>query len=825
MALTAQGALEDEKLYLEARDAMAMGLPSVAAIKAKALLNDTEVNLTAEEGALVAELAVEGWTRAGEPDLVLEQLKRDPKPQGTIFWRGQALLQKGEIEAAETVLREWPRAGRKAEQARLALALVFQAQGREAVARRELKELRQSEDEELARRARLMFNESELTVGREQVVLDRLSREIDANGGDVSLLQARALFQSGRVGEAEARLEKILKGAAGGARLHQQATLLQAEIWLANEQPATAQEMLLKFLSTGSEPEFRAEAFEVLERCLRRAQDEPQKALPLPLLEWMLVSTDADRQGHALYLVAKWLVAGDRPAEALGLLETLLKAHPRHRKESEAMRLALTLHGQLGHDARVLDLAGAWQKGYGGGGLAMVDSITGGILFSRGDYQEALARFQRAADLSIALVERRRALFNAAVAAVRAGELALYASLLGQLQIVSTGADQGESSSKAGQKSGETAADLELDQALEWAAKGEVEASTALALFVESYPDHGRWAEAQIALAELALLDVPPRVKAAEAALTSATSRVKEDDGEMQQRISYTRLWSLEVASDWKGVAVTGLTFLTKWPSAELAAEVRMKVADAYFRQEDFANAQTQFELVAKQFPTSEFAEVAIFLAGRAALNLRNIDVAIDLWEEVASQSGALARAAKIQQALAKRREGKETEALKVVDGLLADKTLDDGNRWWLNIEKAELQILLGATDAKQLTAAIAGLTKLLTDSSLPLSWRARAGYWLAYAQSAQQGTAAAVQSCYDVIRAVDEGEQAEPDALVWYFKVGFLAVELLEQMENWEGAARIAERLAASGGDRAIEAKDIATKIRLERFLWDERN
>jgi Tfp pilus assembly protein PilF len=819
-----QAALEDEKRYRDACAAMTAGLPGVAAMKAEALLEEAGERLTGEEAEVVAELVVEGWTRAGEPDRVLERLNKQPKPHGTIFWRGQALLQKGEIEAAEGVLREWARAGRKAEQARLALALAFQAQGREALARRELKELRQSEDHELARRARLMFNESELTVGREQVVLDRLAREEDPGEGGLSLLKARALVQSGDLAEASAQLEKILKGSVGGARLHHQAMLLQAEVLITGGKGSAAQELILKLLASGTGTEFRAEAFEVLDRVLRRQDGEPQRPLPAALLEWMMAGADQERQGHVLFLVAKWLVAAGRPTEAVGLLETLLSLHPGHRKESEAMRLALTLHGQLGHDARVLYLAEAWQTKYGGGGLAMVDAITGGILFARGDYQQALARFQRAADLSIALGQRRKSLFNAAVAAVRAGELAVYASLLGQLQIVTHTADQGESAPVAGQKSGETAADLQLDHALDMAAKADAGAAMALAQFIEAYPDHGRWAEAQIAQAELALLDVPPRIKAADLALNAAAERIKEEESEMLQRISYTRMWSLEVAADWKGVASTGQAFLVKWPQAELAAEVRMKVADAYFRQEDFANAQTQFELVAKQFPTSEFAEAAVFLAGRAAMNLRNQDAAIELWEDVASQNGALARVARIQQALAKRREGKEQEALKVVDGLLIEKTLDADNRRWLSIEKAELLILLGTTNAKQLSAAVSLLKAFLGEADLPLPWRAKAGYWLAYAQRAQQADAEAVEACYDVTRAVDENNLADPDAMVWYFKTGFLAVELLEGMKNWEGAATMAERLAASGGERAIEAKDIATKIRLERFLWDER-
>jgi tetratricopeptide (TPR) repeat protein len=814
-------ALEAEKGWQAAGEAMAMGLPGVAAMKAEALL--AEGRWTEEEGRRLAELVVEGWTRAGEPDRVLERLKQEPKPPGTIFWRGQALLLKGEVEAAETVLREWAQAGAKAEQARLALARVFQAQGREALARRELKELRQSEDAEMARRARLMFNESELTVGRERVVLDRLERE-QAAEGEVSLLQARAFFQAELWAEAKAEVEGILKGSAGGARLHHQAMLLQAEVLMAEGADLAAQEVLLKFLTVGSEPEFRAAAFAVLERVLRKGEGQAQRPLPPLLLDWLAAAPDADQRGHVLYLVAKWLEAEGRPEEALGLLESLLAAHPGHRKESDAMRLALSLHGQLGHDARVLDLAEAWQKQYGGGGLAMVDSITGGILFARGDYQEALARFQRAADLSIALVERRRSLFNAAVAAVRAGEMALYASLLGQLQVVSSQADQGQSAAVAGERSGESAADLGLDQALELAAKGDAAAVTALSEFIEAFPDHRRWAEAQVALAELALLDVPPRVKAAEAALGAAAGRIAVEELAMQQRIEYTRLWSREVAGDWKGVATAGLVFVEKWPKAELAAEVRMKVADAFFRQEDFANAQTQFELVAKQFPTSQYAEAAVYLAGRSAMNLRNMDAAIDLWEEVASQGGLLANAAKIQQALAKRREGKEAEALKVVEGLLAEKTLAAEWRWWLAVEKAELLILQGAKDPKPLVLAVTGLTEFLQTAELPVVWKAKAGYWRAYAQRIQGDLPTAVLSCYEVIEAVDESVPADPEAMVWYFKAGFLAVELLEQQKNWEGAARIAERLAGSGGDRAIEAKDIATKIRLERFLWDEK-
>jgi hypothetical protein len=39
----------------------------------------------------------------------------------------------------------------------------------------------------------------------------------------------------------------------------------------------------------------------------------------------------------------------------------------------------------------------------------------------------------------------------------------------------------------------------------------------------------------------------------------------------------------------------------------------------------------------------------------------------------------------------------------------------------------------------------------------------------------------------------------------------------------QWEAAARMAEKLSRSGGDRAQEAAERASKIRLKHYLWDD--
>jgi hypothetical protein len=94
----------------------------------------------------------------------------------------------------------------------------------------------------------------------------------------------------------------------------------------------------------------------------------------------------------------------------------------------------------------------------------------------------------------------------------------------------------------------------------------------------------------------------------------------------------------------------------------------------------------------------------------------------------------------------------------------------------------------------------------------------------LAYALRKQKEDVAALKACQGVVDQVDLAQALDPESAVWYYRAGFLAIELLEKSGQWEGAARMAERLAQAGGDRAIEAKDVATKIRLERFLWDDK-
>ena len=96
-----------------------------------------------------------------------------------------------------------------------------------------------------------------------------------------------------------------------------------------------------------------------------------------------------------------------------------------------------------------------------------------------------------------------------------------------------------------------------------------------------------------------------------------------------------------------------------------------------YFQANDYANARTQFELVRDEQPESPLVEAALFLAGEAArrsLNPSSVDEAIALYEEVYKLGGTLHFQARLGQAYTKRQVRQESEAITLLDDLLALK-------------------------------------------------------------------------------------------------------------------------------------------------------
>lgn len=833
MAQNAKQAAENpavERGVIEARKALGDGLPQVAAVKATRLLETK--GLSKKSLAEIAGVAVESWIRARDgarAKELLDKFEMENKP----FWSAQAQVLLGDLNGAIETLGKWSEMGELADQAHLSLAYALMADGREGAARTELKELRTKPDSALARQARLLFNELELVAGRSDGVLQRLTHEDGGKSAEVQFLRARGLLQLGEAAKAETLVRDLLTLPGAGSGVHDAAVVLGCEAMLTQKRADEALRMLIQFLDKAQDSACWRESFELLNRCRSALRSGDQ--IPLAVTSWVGVDAVPERRAYAMFWLSRWLDEGGRKVEALGMIESFLQLHPGHRNESEAMRLAMKLNGELRADARVLDLAKEWRQQYGGGGDSLVDFISGGILFARGDLLPALAAFQRSADLATGLPERRRALHNAAVTAVKAGQMAVYQTLLGKIEVVGAAVEpeqgKGENAKEEASKTvapapGSAAASLELDRALQLAAEGDAGAELEIQKFISASPDHPRWAEAQVARAELALLDVPPRVKDAAVALQAAMQKTGITAA-TRERIDYVTVWLREAEENLRGVADAGLAFLKQWPASPLGDQIRMKAGEAYYRMQDFPDARTQFELLASEHPGSEYADAALFFAGKAAMELmtpEGLQRAIQIWGDLAEHGGPMAITARYQQALAKRRMGLEKEALSIIDTLLTDKNIDDDMRMQAQCQRIELLLVLGRVEPKQREIAAAAAQALREKGDLNYLWKGRIGALLTQALQDLGRSAEALEACYDIVRSGIDNTSgpANPAEFFWFYWAGFRAVAILESQKKWEPAAKMAETLAQTAGDRAGEAKELATRIRMEHFLWD---
>ncbi|HEY1050342.1 MAG TPA: tetratricopeptide repeat protein [Prosthecobacter sp.] len=816
--LSAAG-LDDAPEFTAAHQALADGLPGVAAVKAERLLKHKD--WTKAETRKLATFAAEAWTRARAGEAVLKLVEAhdlDDEP----FWQAQAQALTGNLAAARKTLTEnaqTPRPPRAA----LLLAQILAANGEPAEARTEVEPLATSADPLISRAAKLLLQEISLDEGT-PVNLPPSPQDDAA----ARYLRARSQLQAGQIDAAKTTLEEVLASENSGERLHHAAVLLQGEVLLRQKQPEAAQTHLLKVLDTAAECSLWPEAFDLLDRA-HMALRSP-RVLPESVLRWMSSGNTAQQQpepspallaaadevrGHATYLVARWLVAERRPTEAAGLLEGLMQAWPYHPRLADAMRMAMEIYSTQRADDRVLDLAESW-RGRFGESTAAAESAAGGIFFRRGEHWQALQAFQDAANIAGTLVERRRALFNAAITAVQAGNFTLYQTLLGQLEVVS-------GSAAAATDSPDSAATLELEKALFFASQRKPEAEESLRAFVRAHPSHPRFADACVALAEWMLMASPPRVEHArttlDLALTSPTTP------EQRQRVDCTRLWLREASGDLKALVTEGTAFLKAWPKSALVPEVRLRIAGAHYRLEDYANARTEFEIIALNYPDTPHAETSLYFAAMSASSVMSTEGrerALAIWGDLAAKGGALAVAARRQQALSERAQGHLGEALAALDKLLAVKNLDIEQRRMTLCEKAEVLLLMGKTEPARLAAAVTLLDDFLSDTTLPMLWRARAGFTLATVHHDAGRDTEALEACYNVLRAADISPPTSPADYVWFSKAGFFGIDLLEAGRQWEPAARLAEQMAQRPSNRAAEARERATKIRLEHFLWD---
>ena len=435
-----------------------------------------------------------------------------------------------------------------------------------------------------------------------------------------------------------------------------------------------------------------------------------------------------------------------------------------------------------------------------------VNLLAAQIQYFAKDFDAAIAGFEQIGRSDSRLASL--ATYNAALSWLQKGD---------EVRFLATAEEFGSKT-----KDDQSRTNLRLEAGLMEAAKGDPRAAESLRNFLREFPTSGRASEAWVALAELAFHATPPRLDEARKNLARAAEF--KPTTLAQERCDYLMIW-LEDATSGSEPKVIELAkrFIQQHEPSSLIPSVRMKLGEIYYRAEDFANAETQFELLAEQNSAGPFTERALFFAGEAAMAgmaAESLDRALPLFDRVVQRDGELKFAARNEQAVIERKLGKSQDALALYEEVLKGAARPAEKREAL-CGKGDIFLEMAATDPQNYQRAIEAYDKLAADPDAPAHWRNQALFKKGLCLEKKADRNGAIATFYTVL---NQGTQPDrPHEFFWFYKAGFNAGQLLEADAKWESAAAIYEQLAAAGGTRADEARERLDRLRLEHFLRQE--
>jgi tetratricopeptide (TPR) repeat protein len=791
----------ESQLLQEARHALSESIPQVAAQKCGTLLK--QPGLSSAERRETVLLFAEALLQMGKFEPAFKELEplRDAKDPRALLLQADLFAASGQWSRALPAYRALANAPNAPLAAALGQIESLQALGQTARAAERLEELLRRNPNQISatlRLASLQVEAKQADKARQTLARIEPLRPMDRKWKQ--FIEARLMLLADQPDAARASFEEIIRDPNDlPENLLVGATLGIAEARIIMNGYDAADEVLESFISRYSESSRLELVFERLDHIYTHQDDPPEGELQ----RWARTAPPR-RAALARYYLARLQLFEKKYDKAARTLELFIATYPAHSllPYVHLLQADLALARDRLPDA-IAALEAAARHATTDELRAEIELRTGYAHHRSGDFFLASKFFDLAAARSSRL--RETALFDGALSSLQQRNWDRYFE---QYQELSNRFPQSA-----------LRAELILEEGLSQARAHDNRARETIELFLQHFPRHSRRGEAQLALAELAFAG-QNTVEAAnylQAVNSTASSSVTADNAD------YLALFLADAQTprNESRVIELGRQFIRERPKSPLLAEVRMKLGQVFFRNNDFPNAETQFTTLAVESPQSPYAEPALFLAGQAAMKTFNVGAAeraLDLFDQVVKRNGPLKLHARQEQAIIQRALGKERAAVALYEIILAaDPPPDPGLRAAAICGKADNLLALGAKDPVQIDAAIAAYDELATGDVPPL-WRNQALYKKAKALEQQSRNDEALATHYDILN------RSSPDdrEFFWFYKAGFDAARILEAQEEFRSAIGIYEKMAAINGPRSAEAKDQIRNLRLTKFIWE---
>lgn len=280
----------------------------------------------------------------------------------------------------------------------------------------------------------------------------------------------------------------------------------------------------------------------------------------------------------------------------------------------------------------------------------------------------------------------------------------------------------------------------------------------------------------------------------------------------LRPRVEFQRAWANSMAGRETNALTQFTNFLAQFPTDPLAPQAQWWVADYFYRQNDFPNAEINYKLVFQNWPTNELAYEARMMAGRAALGGSRYKDAIDhfisltsdtncppaLWSKAVFAYGDALMTWAPPGAETNKLANYET-AIRVFVALLPTAATNPiAVLAWGEMAKCYHQ--LGSA-----SNAVFCFSQVVTSAVANVAARSEAQVGIAavFEKLAQPGTGdeeqrllrQALGHLEEVVYKSNLGEAELPD-LFWVKKAGLEAWPLLERLRDWDHAEKLYLRL-----------------------------
>jgi TolA-binding protein len=781
------------------------GIPEVSITKLRQFLASQPAQDRAEAAKLLLARCLIETKKAQEATTVLQGVTG---PEATFLKAQEALRSRRWQEAADWFANLIATSSRFSVEARLGLADSQKALGESKAALKTLQPLI-ADDRTADPRAELLAAEIYLGESNNQEAETLLSR-VKANSRKTELeklcLDGELALKEGKMTDADDAFTKVLAEPEDRTlRIVSVARLGLAKVLIQKQEYDEAENELEKLISDEPGSPVLSDLFENLFEIYSR-ENNPETS---ELARWAAenpATPGPDRPAYALYYLARLQLQQSLVAQAVESCRSLLERFPNHPITVEACLILGRQQLESGNfDDAIKQLESLLQRSPD---LPAADRFRVKYLLGESYYQRGKVSAARDIFLSLSKTfdfDRQNTLFNWAICSLRLAD--------------ASGFEQAFSELEQTQPHSDIVGDLLFAKGLLQAKSGNASADETFRVLLREFPSHPQAAQARLVQTEIRITGKPPDLKAAQALREVSTGSSDPVLEEKADRLKFFAA-AADPSQNVRSVQALAQEYLQKYQDSPSKAEVRLKLGELYFRENDFPNAQTQFELVQEESPDSPLVESALFLAAEAArksLNSASVDRAISLFEDVYKLGGSLRFQARLEQATTMRQTKQEREAVVLLDDLLTQNPPAD-IRYQALDGKGEAQFTLAANDPKMYEEAIKTFDTLISSDGLPTEWKQRAEFQKGKCFEKLGKMDDALSNYYDVL-AVEGGSGDQ----LWFFRAGFDSAQILEDRRSWRSAAAIYEKLANTRGARSGEAKDQLTRLRLEHFLWPE--